>query len=199
MRERPILFSAPMVQALLAGAKTQTRRVVKHPLAIAAKQILSYKEQSEFDCILSDDTGGIIQCPYGKPGDQLWVRETFRDAREAGAGRVLYRASGDVACGWKPGIHMPRALARIILKVTAIRVERLQQISEADAKAEGAPSINYNEAYSIPYRMMAGGAFPLESHIYGYQNVWVDVNGGNADSWHSNPWVWVVEFKRVQS
>lgn len=208
MKERPILFSAPMVRALLAGTKTQTRRVVKPKMPLeqhaairpnGTEFLVEYWPKQERTMGNFGRCERIV-CPYGQPGDRLWVRESWARTTVLGRPLTVYREGDnttDYGGPWKPGIHMFRRDSRITLEVTGVRVERLQDIAEADAKAEGAPSIKYNKAYSIPFRMMAGGAFPMESHIYGYQNVWVDVHGGNADSWHSNPWVWVVEFKRV--
>jgi hypothetical protein len=192
MKERPILFSGPMVRAILDGSKTQTRRVAKHPLAQAAVRINSYKGQSEFDCILPDGTGGIIQCPYGNPGDRLWVRETWAHERD-GTGcpddtGVLYRATDpgwdDEGTGlrWRPSIYMPRWASRITLEITAVRVERLQSISEADARAEG----------------VTPNAFEQTSDNWGgvlYRRLWEQING--PGSWHANPWVWAITFQRL--
>ena len=212
MKFRPILFSGPMVRALLDNSKTQTRRVAKHPLATAAKKILSYKNQSEFDCILQDESGGIIHCPYGKPGDRLWVRETFQPtfapgvehgAADWGTGegyKPQYMAT-DIRVEWvdaddnitdrcKPAIHMPRWASRIELEITGVRVERLQDISEADARAEGAP--DYEEGIDAPP--------PDGDHEWSYRasfrRLWESING--PGSWEANPWVWVVAFKRVE-
>lgn len=193
MKERPILFSGPMVRAILDGSKTQTRRVAKHPLAQAAVRINSYKGQSEFDCILPDGTGGIIQCPYGNPGDRLWVRETWAHERD-GTGcpddtGVLYRATDpgwdDEGTGlrWRPSIYMPRWASRITLEITAVRVERLQSISEADARAEG----------------VTPNAFEQTSDNWGgvlYRRLWEQING--PGSWHANPWVWAITFQRLE-
>ena len=179
MKERPILFSAPMVRALLAGTKTQTRRTCNHP----GLKDLSYIVNCG-DGWWGDEEGDFqARCPYGQPGDRLWVRETFCDDWLADAGGVAYRADGgmdaemfDAGCTWRPSIHMPRSLSRITLEVTGVRVERLQDISEADAIAEGTP-------------------FPFGGWVGGYQKLWESING--PGSWDLNPWVWVVEFKRV--
>lgn len=179
MMERPIIFSAPMVLAILDGTKTQTRRLVK-------------PQPRRVDCGVPFGDGpawahaepgsAVIRCPYGKRGDRLWVRESFCDARQAAAGRVLYRASGDTACCWKPSIHMPRACSRIALDVTGVRVERLHQISRGDAMAEGCPFAN-----------MQNG----ESPVLWYEYLWRAING--PDSWDANPWVWVVEFRKAHN
>ena len=201
MKERPILFSAPMIRAILNGRKTQTRRAMKHPLAIAAKRILSYKNQSEFDCLLSDDSGGIIHCPYGKPGERLWLREAHYCIAEGR--QVFYQATGDsnhsakdAAQGnppltwsgpWKPSIHMPRWASRVTLKITSIQVERLQEISEADAESEGAQ----------PYPLLVHPANEDLRHVIGFAALWESING--PGSWDANPWVWAVEFEQAVS
>lgn len=217
MKERPILFSGQMVRAILDGSKTQTRRAVKHPLAQAANRILSYKEQTEFDCVLKDDSGGIIQCHYGKPGELLWVRETFciessrdvaydpphSDGRpirhhtddESGAWweQPHYRATDpapkldigtdEPGCRWRPSIFMPRWASRILLEITAVRVERLQSISGPDCWAEGIAHAGWD-----PDR--------YGSVVECYRDLWESING--PGSWDANPWVWVVEFQRLQ-
>jgi hypothetical protein len=163
-----------MVRALLDGSKTQTRRVVK----------------PQPDCIKAGKpytTAGLsstpIACPFGQVGDQLWVRETFCDATDGLHGRVLYRATGDTACKWKPSIFMPRAASRITLEITSVRVERLQNISEADALAEGV------EPLSDPGAVFA----PAKS---AYCDLWESING--KGSWFSNPLVWVIEFTKMK-
>lgn len=185
MKERPIIFSAPMVRALLDSTKTQTRRVVK--------------------CHVEDYDGALItwaSCPYGQPGDRLWVRETFTDLLGTGIEhrpipsgplqRYVYAA--DIKPGsnsdearkefgikWKPSIFMPRAASRITLELTAVRAERLQDISDADALAEGVDRTNTSISGYAKER---------------YRRLWESING--PDSWAQNPWVWVIEFKRVQ-
>lgn len=205
-RERPILFSAPMVRALLGGSKTQTRRVAKVPANATdvrywappsgrsqpgwADPGLNYWTPDASGATLSNH---LDPCPYGQPGDRLWVRETF--AKIEGQTRPWietdYRATythgdrlGDllgIKKRWTPSIHMPRAASRITLEVAGLRVERLQDISRGDAMAEGCPFPN-----------MAQGDDPRQW----YADLWSEING--PDSWTANPWVWVVEFKRVQ-
>jgi hypothetical protein len=176
MSDRPILFTSEMVRAILDGRKTQTRRVV------SAKHLALF------------DLGPVAMMsgwkdrplPYGKTGDRLWVRETFCDATDFGWGRVLYRASGDACCRWKPSIFMPRSLSRITLEVTGVRVERLQDISSADCIAEGCPG----DHGSIPdYNYHAT---PAEH----FRHVWKSING--PESWAINPLVWVIEFRVLQ-
>lgn len=168
MKERPILFSGPMVRAILSGAKTQTRRVVKG----VALEWLAEGFTPEF--VASPDN---YVCPYGQSCDRLWVRETFWQPRDKS--ETLFKADGAIlGCGkWKPSIHMPRWASRITLEIVSVRVERLNDISEQDARAEGAPPLD-----ATGYR---GGFFHL----------WQSING--HDSLDANPWVWVVEFRRL--
>ena len=170
MKERPILFSAPMVRALLAGTKTQTRRIAKG----LALEWLSEGFEPTF---VADDANRL--CPYGKPGDRLWVREAWAKTHCLGHEMFVYRAEDnrtDYGGPWKPSIHMPRLASRILLEIVSVRIERLQDISEADAEAEGTP-------------------IPCGGWVGGYRNLWESING--PGSWDSNSWVWVVEFKRV--
>ena len=209
MKSRPILFSAPMVRALLAGTKTQTRRVAKHPHVLSAKRINSYPGHTLFYCTLQETvvgaaSVGAVACPYGVPGDQLWVREQFAGSiayerhgyplREWG-NKIWYCADGEPRSGqWtrpRPSIHMPRSLSRITLELTDVRVERLQDISEADAQAEG---IEYSErfgGYCIGEAQHFNSHDPRES----YWSLWEAING--VGSVEANPWVWALSFKRV--
>ena len=181
MKERPILFSAPMVLALIAGTKTQTRRLVKTPASPATGFDWSSclcREIAKCDqpCVRCGAIAG--PSPYGTPGDRLWVRETFApsDTDDARAGRWEYRADNhDPLCmKWRPSIFMPRRASRLTLEVTGVRVERLQEISEADAIAEG---VGYH----------VGGP------VLAYRTLWKSING--AGSWKANPWVWRIEFR----
>lgn len=203
MKERPILFSAPMVRAILAGTKTQTRRDAK------------FIFQSNGDRPL------LQHCPYGHRGDRLWVREAFRllDVFDADSpiavgelclnagypkpwAPIQYEADGSrdnwmhvgtpphddgppEAGKLRPGIHMPRWAGRILLEIVSVRVERLQDISEADAMAEGVD----------PYLLPVHPARERMRHVDGFSALWESING--PSSWNANPWVWVVEFKRV--
>lgn len=190
MTERPIIFSAPMVRALLAGTKTQTRRVVKLPQMIEepgdpdATRVAwlspSNAEPGWYGWMTEYPNEGAahIRCPYGAPGDRLWVRETWADCGDM----VRYYATDDVhhLRRKRSSIHMPRWASRITLEVTAIRVERLQEISRGDAMAEGCPFPN-----------MAKGDDPRKW----YADLWDQING--SGSWEANPWVWVVDFKRI--
>lgn len=225
MRERPILFSAPMVRAILAGRKTQTRRVVK---PYGTREIVNLHEAhpdlgysgrnddpASFGYSNLDDgapadlaTWAEALCPYGQSGDRLWVRECFAawwiTATGERSGVMGYRA--DVhdpdwdGCGqedpwwldakWEPSIHMPRWASRILLEITGVRVERLQNISEADAIAEG-----------ITHFGDGGIVSDDDGRHYGatareaYAHFWEAING--RGSWDANSWVWVVEFQRL--
>ena len=177
--ERPILFSAPMVRAILAGTKTQTRRTVK----------ITHRTPGLAACLLPVDPAWVRPkvaaelCPYGAPGDRLWVRETFgtRIVNDwpNPVGPIIYRADGNWEHNpgrWHPSIHMARRWSRITLEITSIRVERLQEISEADCRAEG-----------------LGDSVDRAHHWY--RVLWDQING--PGSWDASPWVWVIEFKRV--
>ena len=202
-QERPILFSAPMVRAILDGRKTQTRRAVNpQPVyrtdtapagwefAPGDGGLYKWPEVEGFARAMSDF------CPYGLPSDRLWVRETFFDTAPfksadlflGRATRYAYRADDEfIGCHkWKPSIHMPRRASRILLEVTAVRAERLRDISEADCVAEGAAGGHA----SIPGYNYA--ATPAEH----YMHIWESING--PGSWAANPWVWVIEFRRAQ-
>jgi hypothetical protein len=202
MTERPILFSAEMVRAILKGDKTQTRRVMKpQPSFNSGGPILDYG-------------GGVMDevephwvlpkiCKYGDPGDLLWVRETWKlvpaSAYRASEGvhqtsdpndrdhAAIYRAGWDRSSGglpWRPSIHMPRWASRITLRITDVRVERLQDISEDDARAEGWPG------------PITETGFPIASPLAWFANVWTSINGAGA--WEANPWVWALSFERVK-
>lgn len=206
MKERPILFSGGMVRALLAGTKTQTRRVVK-PQPPADKQRSAWYEPGIMGWAppeIPSQHWHRVRCPYGQPGDRLWVREAWRESGEGSAWH--YAADGTIlpkqrdkdlqaflarrapftweSYKWRPSIHMPRAASRITLEVTGVRVERLQDISEKDAWAEGC------EGYDDD---VTGG----KSGYSEFHDLWKSING--SGSWDANPWVWVVEFKRLEA
>ena len=132
--------------------------------------------------------------PYGKPGDRLWVRETWHDASSSLHSCALYRADGiDLHWDkWTPSIHMPRWASRITLEITSVRVERLQDISEADALAEGIPSIDTPGAWTLP--IPANPNLPA-IYLGAFCKLWESING--PGSWAANPWVWAIEFRRV--
>ncbi|MFL1552539.1 hypothetical protein K0P33_11750 [Pseudomonas sp. ArH3a] len=225
IKERPILFSAPMVRAILEGRKTVTRRVMKsqpdvdatitaesYNVAVTNRQGYQEAGPEIFGAWWRDGEAGC-KCPFGQPGDRLWVRETFIDLRGTGVEhrpdpdgplqRYAYAADcrpgshsdearKDFGLKYKPSIHMPRAACRILLEITDVRVERLQDISEEQAKAEGV-RLYTDHAELGDWWHVEGietySADPRKS----FELLWSSV-GGN---WNANPWVWVVEFKRV--
>jgi hypothetical protein len=184
-----------MIRAILAGKKSQTRRVISRPL--------KHPNWTGYMCVpekgiaiecgpdYPDDASDVVRCPYGKLGDRLWVRESFQRGKPAlpnGLGfviadsdeKIIYRADRDdfvPPMKWQPPIFMPRRLSRIDLEVISLRVQRLQQISDFDAWAEG---IEQTQSYR--------DAFPAS---------WDQVNAARGFSWQANPWVWAIEFKRV--
>jgi hypothetical protein len=201
---RPILFSAPMVRALLCPVdpKTQTRRTSKLEAVNACPDVWDdvrcFGDEWSFrgSNALTEE---LIHCPYGKPGDRLWVRETTSESEPCFLGgkaqpTVWYRADNNRPMWadrkWTPSILSPRRLSRITLEITGVRVERLQGISEVDAKAEG---IRWTDAGPLHAHLDGGFNFPTARDAY--ERLWGDING--PGSWDANPWVWVVEFKRV--
>lgn len=241
MKERPILFSAPMVRAILEGRKTQTRRVMKpQPPSIEAVRALygdyhlknihqpdvwsvmgsvwAVRQLLGTEC--REGRLGEWRCPYGAPGDRLWVREAWQaihvsidpetgygdDVYEAeaipkdsqhGYWSVAYRATDaqadyhkdDRGFVWRPGIHMPRWASRITLEVANVRVERVHAIAPDDVTAEG---ITEEDARCDG----ECGATPCSMLVPAFKGLWHEING--QESWDANPWVWVVEFKRIQ-
>ena len=211
MMDRPILFSAPMIRAILEGRKTQTRRVIKdtgfyaidgHHGAETAKR---------------ERTALATRCPYGQPGDRLWVREAFQplfadgvenhwetDWKTGKGYAISYPATDGIheyldaddnlsdAC--KPSIHMPRWASRINLEITGVRVERLQDISEDDCLAEGIAQVVREK---LPRIQQCGEYDTIDvDPVAEYRDLWESING--TGSWDMNPWVFVVEFMMVQ-
>ena len=210
-RERPILFNGAMMRAILAGQKTQTRRVAKAVVAVHTRTGEALAN--------TNSAGPCVHCPFGQPGDRLWVRERFKPVASGqvknGYGEIRYGyayeadsstrwnkrttiihdLTGQPSKGpmqfqqsqWRSAICMPHRACRLVLEITAVRVERLQAISEADALAEGIEE--------------TGGRFTFNAGVHesltprlSFQTLW-DSTGGD---WASNPWVWVIEFKRVE-
>ena len=191
MTERPMLFSAPMVCALLAGSKTQTRRALK------ARALEGVSDPAGFVPQFVADAENRM-CPYGKPGNNLWVREAWAawapHPDNDDTDSVIYRATdGRVPERWKPSIHMPRWASRITLEITGVRVERLKDITEADAVAEG---IERRASGFAWYTGRDAKTSYTTNPITSYSSLWESING--AGSWDANPWVWVVEFRRVK-
>lgn len=230
MTERPILFSAPMVRALMAGTKTQTRRAMKpqptedfRPLAVGWYTPATYDRHGEM--VEGKDIFGVYgdeegyKCPYGAPGDRLWVRESLKYitsdpvtgeedspmhcyAASIPPGKssanpyepnYLFADDGEPHLPSRsvPSIHMPRWASRLDLEITRVRVERLQDISEADAIAEGLPYSKRWEGHGDE----EGRYFHCTDPRRSYEQLWEHING--EGSWDGNPWVWVLEFKPI--
>lgn len=212
MADKPILFSGPMVRAILEGRKTMTRRVMKpqprddytlSPL-MRAKEYLGPKMCGKMGCYVTGHLDWTFFCPPYRPGDTLWVRETW--AYATGPNRdepdtpehyaFVYREEWDRlqpncpldGC-WKPSIFMPRWASRIDLLVTDVRAERLQEITEEDAGAEGMPTLG--ELLCCPV-----DGEPMRVHSF--EVIWNQLNAKRGFPWASNPWVWVVSFERVK-
>jgi hypothetical protein len=205
MFERPILFSDPMVRAILEGRKTQTRRVVaRQPPEDCCGQIhvspyqpaVVRREELEPGRTIF---GAYCECgdwgcrsPYGAPGDRLWVREAWAPTNAHSTERCWYRATLHPAGAamaeirWRPSIHMPRWASRITLEVTGVRVERLQDITHGDLEAEGIP---------IDTTRGKPDEIARAAHFVQWRALWESING--KESWAVNPWVWVVEFRRL--
>lgn len=214
MKERPIPFKTQMVRALLAGTKTQTRRVV-NPAPMMVEDHRCVPWDGNHSALMLKLTDAGRRCPYGQPGDRLWVREAFDFIPSGGpdepqACEIVYWATGSLEPRTapseynpmiygrekvRPSIHMPRWASRITLEVTGVRVERLQDISREDAWSEGC---NQMTASGLG---LGGEDAGQEHFIYGgyarktFAALWESINGDG--SWDANPWVWVIEFKRV--
>ena len=247
MTEHPILFSGPMVQAILDGHKMMTRRVVKFPYApkmVGSAYNLGHQSAfpaskggwifytcpAEFVTIRMQEGEGLL-CPYGQPGDRLWVREAWRVgawAEDDGKIAVDYKAGpicrtkwltvpdpdkfndlwegstqeaevaygikerykwkpGESPCRWRPSLFMPRWASRITLEITAVRVERVQDISEEDVEAEG-----------LALQSWAGEDLEGWPKTAGFAQLWDSLNAKRGYGWEANPWVWVIAFKRVK-
>lgn len=206
MKPLPIIFNTEMVRAILDGRKTQTRRVLKaqpHVIDTVIGERLVIEDplnsDSYLDFINAKSTSRITKhCPFGQVGDQLYVRETWRQfnsSDECGCseypcgcpnnGTILFKATGDSGeSKWKPSIHMPRSAARIILEVTDVRVERVQDISERDAWAEGFDGYDDD---------VTGGQSGYDEFCEAWQSIY------GEKSWQSNHWVWVIEFKVIST
>jgi hypothetical protein len=216
MKERPILFNAEMVRAVFDGRKSQTRRVIKpqppKPIADAFVDDDGYIVWAPFP--ESNYRRGGKPCPYGAPGDRLWVRETWAlggDYANAKACQVptserspeyirysAHQEKGPYTGRWRPSIHMPRWASRITLEVTGVRVERVQDITEVDAYAEGVDAGCNN--CGNPQGTKGCGCnnrqpMPVDAFVY----LWNSINEKRGFGWWENPWVWVVEFKPIPS
>jgi len=204
-KERPILYSTPMVQSLLDDIKKMTRRINGLAKVNSNPEDWEYVRFYDGYAKFCENHNHInelyLKCPYGKVGDILWVRETWNERSEhaisLGFEKFFYKA-GWIGCtekGWKPSIFMPKDACRIRLEITDIRVERLQDISEEDAKNEGAYRGILRDGPNTEK-----GQFHLEFNVHGYYKtgfefIWKVING--KESWNANPWVWVILFKKL--
>lgn len=204
--EHPILFSTSMVQAILAGNKTMTRRVIKPQTRYAHPYIENLKDGEV--TFIHGVSCELFRCPYGQLGDRLWVRETWwkGDLIDTNGcmlekNTYLFKADSpnipgfpDCNYKWKPSIHMPRAASRILLEVVSVRVERVQEISEEDAVKEGCKAGYFHEG---------DGKFEDASEyewtaFEEFHDLWDSINAKRGYGWKVNPWVWVVEFKVLE-
>ncbi|HDS8578632.1 TPA: hypothetical protein QH731_003974 [Klebsiella variicola] len=217
MKERGMIFNAEMVRAILDGRKTQTRRPIKWKQT-RFTEIGEREDGSKWPW--SEDAEHAFDfwhpCPFGSVGDRIWVRETFQGPlfdfdlmdsyckdstpfeksefcvykADGVPAPEFYDADDELHCCWRPSIHMPRWASRILLEITDVRVERLNAISQADAIAEGAPPSHPSiDCVSQEY------GFPDFSRSW-FGQTWQHIYG--EESWDANPWVWVIEFKRVE-
>lgn len=224
MTERGMIFNAEMVRAILDGRKTQTRRPVKFP--VHDKNLGCELAGNELAGELS--AGNYLNSAFGKPGDRIWVREAFRvHSRARDVATLVYKASERnswteqthrvpvVVCNkpatpekWTPSLHMPRWASRILLEITDVRVERLNAISEEDAQREGVHAEVWDQTVVASNYAARDEFFQFWSEdmphyvemnqLYrsSFRSLWESIYG--AENWLANPWVWVIEFKRVE-
>ncbi len=226
VREKPILFSGEMVRAILEGRKTQTRRPVKQNVVTSALVYGVMHGTPGFD---------LTRCPFGVPGDRLWVRETFAagklnacgsrfdthpSMRKRGKFGVGYRASWEDGGApwwtkrWRPSIHMPRWACRLALRVTDVRVERVQEITPQDIESEGVrvPCRDVGDGKGAPLLDVSSDPCPADYmpededawrfpdyQIAYWAALWDAIYAKRGFGWDANPWVWVVSFERETS
>jgi hypothetical protein len=204
IKDRPILFSGPMVKAILEGRKTQTRWVVNpEPKIVHA----IYEDGSILTERIFRKGDGLIHCPYGGRGERLWVRETFSIspplsrrpiAHPEAYPNIKYRATDNRSSWddgpWKPSTHMPRCASRILLEVVSVRVERVREISREDALAEGIGKTEAGRYHAGLYGPNPLCDYPQEA----FRVLWDSINAERGYSWEANPYVWVVEFKVLE-
>lgn len=199
VRERPIIFSGPMVRAILEGRKTQTRRVVAFLPEYPNAQYVRIKSDariSKFDSVVSiTQVDAYAACPYGKAGDRLWVREALRwtdwlvyDSDKSPIDPDLMPNGMRISKDFAPSIFMPRWASRINLEIKDVRVERLQDISGADVLAEGIDNGSSNPTMGQRWENMQRMA---------WESGWNAINAKRGFGWDKNPWVWVIEFKSL--
>ncbi|AJB32688.1 morphogenetic protein [Klebsiella pneumoniae] len=216
MTERGMIFNAEMVRAILDGRKTQTRRPVKFP--VHDKNLGCELAGNELAGELS--AGNYLNSAFGKPGDRIWVRETFQGPlfdydlmdsyskdptpfekpefcvykADGVPAPEFYDADDELHCCWRPSIHMPRWASRILLEITDVRVERLNAISEEDATAEGVPPAGSLLPDYPGTFLTPKGDFATAK--VAFQRLWESIYG--EESWKANGWVWVISFKRIE-
>jgi hypothetical protein len=204
IKERPIPFTGEMVRAILDGRKAQTRRVVNPQ---------PFPDENG-DCLVRHPDGrplawperaydGVMPCPYGQPGDRLWVRETWAhdcshcdDPRCGNPDHVWYAASEAHpeqfagSASWRPSSRMPRWASRITLEITEVRAQRVQEISEDDANAEGC-------GFGCTVKSERFGRY-MSAGQYAFASLWDSINANRGLGWESNPWVWVIGFRKLE-
>ncbi len=211
-KERPILFKSEMIRAILANLKTQTRRLVNPPLPTPEKfpgSSFGLWHAPHCPADIWDMTGSVgvardagfpvkCRCPYGEVGDRLWCRETFCLPDPNDRRIICYRASGDPVTNgekWKPSIFLPRWACRLELEITEVRVQRLQDISEEDAIAEGMDG-RYAKFINEKMVRVCKGQCP-RTPVEQYAALWDRINKDPAKAWAANPWCWCVSFRRI--
>lgn len=216
MKEHPILFSTEMVKAILDGRKTQTRRLLKRQPLDILPMVDPVKDGWVTLDTRNPNHGSIIKCRYGNVGDRLWVREShtwvtlgekdpwkdraiddgsFRRMPDGSPVSMCYKADGyKIPSTWRPSIHMPRWASRITLEIASIRVQRIQDISEEDAIAEGIPHYRDSEYWKM-FNCKDGFSTKAKN---AFMSLWNSINEKRGYGWEKNPWVWVIEFKRVK-
>lgn len=214
--DRPILISTPLVRPTIEGRKTVTRRLAgldqvnENPdqweLAGIGELMMTGSTSATFFNWLDPDAEVEIVCPYGKRGDQLWVRETFVPLTN-GYG---YKADGLIRCGkipgtnkyyeprmsWKPSIHMPRKASRIDLELLTVSIERAHDIDEEDAEREGVERGTFGDSDTIGPHLIQASDGTLGTYRDGFKYTWINLNG--RESWEKNPWVWRLFFKLLK-
>ena len=203
MKERGIIFNTEMIRALLDSRKTQTRRVVNPQRSKIFWNPVVLNGHGGW----CDDHGAPVRCPYGKPGDRLYVRETWFEDFDPSVGHseYFYKADWDFkpVVKWKPSIHMPKDAARIWLEIADIRVERVQDIPKEDAiseglykqeKWDGAPGFGYYMGWWYKNYQAAG---MIDCPMASFKTLWNSINEERGYGWDKNPWVWVVEFRVI--
>lgn len=210
MKERGMIFNGEMTRAILDGRKTQTRRPVRFP--VLDKNLGCELAGNELAGELS--AGNYLNSAFGKPGDRIWVRETWNKY----GGLLTYRADHDwiddmrketvCTAKWVPSIHMPRWASRILLEITSVRVERLNAISEEDAQREGVHTEIWDQTvvarnYAVRDEFFQFWSDDIPHYVEmnqlyrsSFRSLWESIYG--EESWKANPWVWVIEFKRVE-